>query len=84
MPRTYLPTRRRLGLVVPRYIDTFCAHGSKQLQGKGEAELALVHPIDEDLNVDKRALGFEPTGEVLVGDVFLLTKVLISDLARAS
>jgi hypothetical protein len=31
-------------------------HGSKQLQRKGKAELALIDPVDTDLDVDDRAL----------------------------
>lgn len=80
MPVTFLPAGLRFGLVAPRHVNAVSTHGSQQLQGKGEAELALVHPVDEDLDVDKRALGFKPTGEVLVGVVFLLTKVFYKRL----
>lgn len=49
-------------------------HGSEQLQRKGEAELALIDPVDEDLDVNGHAQAFQPAGELLVGDFFLLTK----------
>lgn len=58
-----------------RYVQSLHTHGRQQLQSKAKAELALVHPVDKHLDVDRRALGFKPTGEVLVGDVFLLTQV---------
>lgn len=50
-------------------------HGSEQLQRKGKAELALIDPVDKDLDVDDRALRLQAPGEVLVGDGFLLPKV---------
>lgn len=57
-------------------VDGLGAHRSEQLQGKGKAEPALVDPVDKHLDVNRHPLGLEPAGEVLVGDVFLLTKVL--------
>nr|WP_300661754.1 hypothetical protein [Hydrogenophaga sp.] len=51
-------------------------HGSEQLQSKGKAELALIDPVDEHLDVDGHALGLQSAGELLVGDVFLLPKAL--------
>lgn len=57
------------------HVQSLHAHGRQQLQRKAKAELALVHPVDKHLDVDRRALGFEPTGEVLVGEAFLLTQV---------
>lgn len=50
-------------------------HGSEQLQRKGKAELALIDPVDEDLDVNGHALRLQAPGEVLVGDGFLLPKV---------
>lgn len=51
-------------------------HGSQQLQRKGKAELALIDPVDEHLDVHSHALGLKSAGELLVGDVFLLPKAL--------
>jgi hypothetical protein len=51
-------------------------HGSEQLQCKGKAELALIDPVDKDLDVDDRALRLKAPGEVLVGDGFLFPKAL--------
>lgn len=50
-------------------------HGSEQLQRKSKAELALIDPVDANLDVDDRPLRLQAPGEVLVGDVFLLPKV---------
>ena len=44
-------------------------HGRQKLQPEREAELALVYPVDEHLHVNNRALGFQPTSQVLVGEL---------------
>lgn len=58
-------------------------HGSEQLQRKGKAELALIDPVDKNLDVHHHALRFKPAGEVLVGDVFLLPKVFDDGLGAS-
>ena len=53
----------------PRNLQPLDAHGRQDLKGECETELALIHPIDEHLNVDVRALGLKQPGKVLVGDL---------------
>lgn len=67
---------QQLGRVLFRLRDIkgLGPHDREQLQRKGEAVLALINPVDEHLDVNEHALGFKPTGELLVGEVLLLTK----------
>lgn len=51
-------------------------HGSQQLQRKGKAELALIDPVDEDLDVNGRALALQAAGQLLVGQALLFPEVL--------
>jgi hypothetical protein len=51
-------------------------HRSEQLQRKGKAELALVDPVDEDLDANAHALALQAAGQLLVGQALLLPEVL--------
>lgn len=42
-------------------------HGSEQLQRKGRAELALIDPVDEDLNVNAHALALQAVMVTVAG-----------------
>lgn len=60
---------------VPGQVQGGLVHRGQQLQRKGEAELALVDPVDEHLGLDDHALGFQPACELLVRDAGLLTQL---------